>query len=639
MVEKPSAKLNVLFKKSAEKGFSQFYDSPLFNSIKFDDVKWDQLVIFRVLSRFANIDFEKINDDLIGKAYESHIPERERKDLGQFYTPQFIVEYLIEQLDLTSKSQILDPACGSGAFLTRVLDKLTRETNITPSQAIENNLYGIDINPFANQLTTMNLLLKTLDYDTKPEQINILSADALIDETINQEELFSSLEFSSEAKKNVRELNHFFDSGHKKFDAVIGNPPYRCFGLKSNKAMKKQYDNYLKNRWLNSAEYKITYYPLFIERSIELLKKNGILAFILPDSFLAGRYFSKIRKYILETCKIQEIVLCREDFWEGDVGFPTLLVLQKESNNIKRKNNQITAKLADTQSHIKANKFKKYKFPQHTFQIISRNRFELYFDKYSRELVETMRSKSDVSLKEVMSGYSGAIAARGCNKQDIISDKKSNSFFQKGLLAGTEIIPYKVQYNNGWIKIDSKALRSGYDPEVMERPKILVRQTGDTLIAAVDRRKLYHLNIIHSFYSKENSAPFEWIALIMNSSIMNRFYHIASMEFGRAMAQTDIDQIENLPFVEPSSKTIEKAKELYKILSSSANGTANYKNAKKRAETMVANEYGINKELKETAIYTIESRQLASVSRIKKVIKKSYKKRSQISKKKRKKIN
>lgn len=195
MVEKPSAQLSKLFKKSAQKGFAQFYDSPLFNSITFDDVEWDQKVILHVLKKFAIIDFKQIDNDLIGSAYENHIPEEERKSLGQFYTPQFIVEYLVGQLELTSESQILDPACGSGAFLTHALDKLTQKTNIAPSLAIENNLYGIDINPFANQLTTMNLLLKILNCENKPKKINILSADTLVDKKMVEHELFSSEEY------------------------------------------------------------------------------------------------------------------------------------------------------------------------------------------------------------------------------------------------------------------------------------------------------------------------------------------------------------------------------------------------------------------------------------------------------------
>ena len=575
IVEGASANLSKLFKKSAQRGFAQFYESPLFNSITFDDVEWNQPIILRVLSRFANIDFKEVNNDMIGKAYENHIPESERKKLGQFYTPQFIVEYLVGQLKLTSDSQILDPTCGSGAFLTHVLNRLNKETNRTPSLSIERNLYGIDINPFANQLTTMNLLLKTLNCKNKPKKINILSADTLVDKKIVEYGLFSSEEYGDEAKKNVRELSKFLHFGEKTFDAIVGNPPYRCFGLESKSPMNEIYKEYLKRRWKNSFQYKSNYYPLFIERSIELLKENGKLAFILPDNFLVGQYFHKIRKYILDSCKILEIVLCKDNFWKNaQSGHPILLILQKESNKIKRNTHYIIVKLANTADHIQTKKFIKNKYLQNTFQKTNLNRFELYFNQSSKKLVESMRSGATGIIKDVISGYSGAIAGRGFKKHDIISEKKINSFSKKGLHKGSEVTPYKVQYNGGFIQVKNKVLRSGYDPNIMNSTKILVRRTGDSFIAAIDRKKLYHTNCIHSFYIKNNRSDIclEWLCILLNSKIFNRFYHIVSMKDGRVYAQVDIDQVEDLPFVEPSNKTVKKAKKLYETLSISLPG-------------------------------------------------------------------
>jgi len=167
MVEEPSTKLQKLFKNKASE-YKNFYDSPLFNSITFDDVEWDQVVIYRVLARFANVDFGHVTDDLLGQAYERHIPEEERKNLGQFYTKQFVIEYLCGQIPITANSLILDPACGSGGFLTHCLNLMNKKFSVDPSKLVESNLFGIDINPFATQLTTMNLLLGTLSSRHKP---------------------------------------------------------------------------------------------------------------------------------------------------------------------------------------------------------------------------------------------------------------------------------------------------------------------------------------------------------------------------------------------------------------------------------------------------------------------------------------
>lgn len=404
--------------------------------------------------------------------------------------------------------------------------------------------------------------------------------------------------------------------------------------------MKTIYQEYLKRRWENSAQYKINYYPLFVERSIELLKEGGMLAFILPDSFLVGKFFSKIRKYILDTCKIREIVFCREDFWDdANVGYPTLLVLQKESNVTKRENNQVTVKLANTADHIKTRQFVRYKYLQYTFQNTFRNRFELYFDLYSKETVEIMRSTTNKRIKDVVNGYAGAIAAPGLKEKDIKAKYKVNSFFKKGLNLGKEIIPYKISYDNWWININKRVLRSGYSPDVMNKPKILVRKTGDSLIAAVDQNKLYHRDTIHSFYSHDSNVCLEWVCLLLNSKILNRFYHIVSMELGRVQAQTDIDQVADLPFIEPSNKVVKKAENLYRTLNISLPDTTKYKKAIDKADTLVANEYGLGEELKDIAIQTVEAKQLASVSSIQKIIKKSHRKRKQVQRKRKKKLN
>jgi hypothetical protein len=73
---------------------------------------------------------------------------------------------------------------------------------------------------------------------------------------------------------------------------------------------------------------------VFLDRAIELTEVGGTVCFVVPDSFLAGKYFSKIRKTILTYTNIQEILICFEDFWdEAQVGFPVIITLNKVSEN------------------------------------------------------------------------------------------------------------------------------------------------------------------------------------------------------------------------------------------------------------------------------------------------------------------
>lgn len=612
VVEKPSKKLRELFK-NASKEYETFYNSPLFNSITFEDVEWEETVVMKVLSRFANVDFSVVNDDMLGKAYERHIPNDERKRLGQFYTPDFVVDYLLDLMKFTKNSKLLDPSCGSGAFLHQAVRRFKDETTANSSDIIENNIYGIDINPFACQLTTMNLLLSTLDSKKKPKQINILTADSLIDKKISGAELFDSEEFGPESKRNVKELSSYLEESGK-FDIIVGNPPYRCFGLRSNKALKSVYQDYVRKRWTESAEYKISYYPLFIERSIDLLKPGGRLAFILPDSFLVGMYFSKVRRKILDTCKIVEVVLCQKNFWEdAEVGFPTMIVLEREESEIKRRNHQVEVKFAESENNIKSRKFVSSKYAQDTFEHLDRNRFELYFTDTAKDFVTKIRNKTKLTMASVVTGHTGIRAKGGVGKENLIADKQVNSKYVKSLHSGSEVLPYKVDYDGGWTMLDKKLLcAGGWDPQVVEQRKIFVRQTGDSLISAIDGKRYYHLNNVHSFSPNNPDVPLEWVSLMLNSEVMNRFYHIISMEVGRAMAQIDIDTVHLLPYIEPTDEQLAEAIELYASLSKAKPDSREFRVLKAEANELIASAFGLSAKFKNYAEKSVSEKKLAS---------------------------
>ncbi len=183
MVEDPSKMLGMAFEEIGE-SFEGLYKSPLFDSINFEDIEWNADTINFVLDKLGAHDFSKISKDILGRAYEQHISRKERKELGQFYTPDFVIDYILDQVRISPDKKILDPACGSGGFLMKAYDRLRKQyleqgwaEEVVHKQILENNLFGVDINPFATQLTVMNLLLKDLDHPTG--SINVVGGDTL----------------------------------------------------------------------------------------------------------------------------------------------------------------------------------------------------------------------------------------------------------------------------------------------------------------------------------------------------------------------------------------------------------------------------------------------------------------------------
>lgn len=330
------------------------------------------------------------------------------------------------------------------------------------------------------------------------------------------------------------------------FDVVVGNPPWVSFGLRGVSRVAKEMNNYLRDVYPHSAEYKLGVYAIFMNRAIDRLSDGGIFGFIVPDSFLLGRYFSKIRRHILDTTKIKEILLFLEDFWpHGTVGRSVIILLQKESDEEIRRNNEVTVRLCPTLEDLSEEKFKTYLYKQDYFENILHNRFRLFFDWGSKRFVDK-REEGAITLNKKVSIHTGVRSKIG--QKNIYSREKKGDTWKRGLISGSEIGRYSLEYDGHFINIEPKLLwGGGWDLDVVLKDKIIMRQTGDSIYATYDDNKYYHLNNCHSIVLTDESYNLKYILSLLNSKLMNHYYHLISLELGRMMAQTDIETIEQLP--------------------------------------------------------------------------------------------
>jgi len=337
------------------------------------------------------------------------------------------------------------------------------------------------------------------------------------------------------------------------FDMVIANPPYISFGLRDVGKARGEWADYMRKNYTNSAEYKLSIYTIFMDKGIQLLKDKGVLSYITPDSFLLGRYFSKLRAFILQSCNIKEIVMFEKDFWQaGVVGRPVISNIQKDSDVKARLSYRLTATLCKKLEKLSnRGNLSSYSYEQRHFERIKHNRFRLFFSEKAMSYVTKIEDQS-VSLGEVAKITTGVRSKIGQDK--IISKHPQDKHWKKGIISGSQVEPFKVKWEGHYLNIKKDILwAGGWDAEVVENPKLMIRQTGDSLVVGIDYNRLYHLNNVHSLSLKntEIDISLECLCAILNSKLMNRYYYLISLEKGRTMAQTDIETLQTLPIKIP----------------------------------------------------------------------------------------
>lgn len=576
------------------------YDEILDN-LKIKDSAWQEVI------KLSNYDFESdLNVNILGHIFEQSLSDLEqikseidgieqdkkkskRKKDGIFYTPEYITRYIVEQTigiyleenpDKLESIKILDPACGSGAFLNQAHSFLQKQYKIRTEEKINNakiskrggqefvnlnlfqhsniaetdrsillnNIYGVDLNSESTEITKLALWLKTAKKDQPLQNLdqNIKCGNSLIDDkTIAGDKAFN---WNEEFKEIMA------DGG---FDIIIGNPPYGAtLDEKSKDFIYKYY---------HSIEYQIDTYVAFIEKSIGLLKQNGKLGFIVPSTWLNMHYFSKIRNLIINKTNLEKVFLFRYQVFEDVTAETCILVCSKKINY----NNNILV------SHLD----KMNQFDNIIFNSVNQNYWKENVEKgfnvfYSQEKIDIVNKivKNTKPLKDIANiivGIKPYQTNKGIPKQtkaDVEmriydSSFKKNEYYFK-YIVGADISKYYIseQINTyikygGWLAEPRKSLNFAIS-------KIVIRQTSDKIISAVDNLGYYNLNNVHNILLKENvSCNLNYLTTLLNSRLMDFVYKFLVPESGRVFAEVKGVNLAKLPI---PNATIEQQENLAK---------------------------------------------------------------------------
>jgi len=272
------------------------------------------------IEELGTYNLSKIRSDIIGRVYEELIPDVERHGLGQYYTPPPIVELITEMCIKSPKDKVLDPACGSGSFLVKAYHKLKdlkkKENPFAEDpklhEEILNQLFGIDINQFPAQLSSINLAVRNLKVASR--NINLIVSDFF------------------KVKPSTGILP-------KEFDVVVTNPPYtRQEEMEYKDQIREEALTYSDGSKIDiSAQAGI--YAYFFTHCAKFLKNKGRMGYITSNTWLDVAFGEGLKQFFLDHFKIQAIVEFDSAVFGTALVNTCVSILEKEEEAKQRKKN------------------------------------------------------------------------------------------------------------------------------------------------------------------------------------------------------------------------------------------------------------------------------------------------------------
>lgn len=256
-----------------------FVDNDFFHWIGSDRNFRGLKKVFRIIAQeISSYGFEKVDEDILKGVYQELIDLDTRHALGEYYTPDWLCERVVNEFQFRTHDRILDPACGSGSFLRAAIHRIRA---LHPSVSVEdlsNNIYGIDIHPLSVQIakTTMLLALgKDITKAKMPIHINIILANTLLaPEGVRN--LFGG-EFVMHIDREKLWLNtHVFEDVHLFDEALEVCEDLAEQSMNKKKETKETFKNNLNRRYKKGGlndQLVDSFYQIY--ESFKLVKETG----------------------------------------------------------------------------------------------------------------------------------------------------------------------------------------------------------------------------------------------------------------------------------------------------------------------------------------------------------------------------
>ena len=549
------------FEKSDKKYNSWLFgNTEMFKKFELDD-KILKEILLSLYYPVCPYEFSVLGVDILGNIYEKFLGKTivkewrtiktefkpdVKKAWWVFYTPKYIVDYIVkntvwELLKWKTPKQalelkIVDPACGSGAFLIwaydYILNRFLEQHTLNDkeikssaqkgqtykykdsyflsfnykSQILTSMIYGVDIDNQAVAVSKLSLLLKLLEWETAETttlnklfsgadsallpnlETNIKCGNSLVDSSI-----YANLEIPDEA--TIKKINAFdrekeFSDIFAKwgFDAVIWNPPYVVINRQSD------YISYYEKNY----ERKTDLYLMFMEKSFRkwLLKNNWIFWFITPRFYLVNKASSETRKYILSKVNLQQIV---------------------ETSPFESANTECVISIIQ----------KKQKQTKNISVYIDENWYINYLHSLSKEtlrnfdIINPFLTQEELEVLLKIEWNHSKLWDISFSKRGMEIGKKNLTSVGIKTLIGWDVSRYNIEWNNTFISNNKEYKRLS---DFFQNQNIIyLRRVANRLIASISNYSFAYIKNIY-WITFENNFDKKFILWLLNSTLLSFYY-------------------------------------------------------------------------------------------------------------------
>ncbi|MBA3533480.1 MAG: Eco57I restriction-modification methylase domain-containing protein [Ardenticatenales bacterium] len=335
------------------------------------------------------------------------------------------------------------------------------------------------------------------------------------------------------------------------FDAVIGNPPYKVVT-----------DNLVKNfigKLYETSEYQYDLFVAFMEQAVKLVRNEGVNSLIVPTTFMVEHYFSRLRAFMLTNSRIVELLHFKYPVFKDATVESAVYCLRRSSNALASHDRFIRVAFVDHQDEITGNNLKYYQVKQAFFAAqpgqdfnisIAGEKGDIFF-KINTQKVLLLGTFADivVGVKPYQVGKGTPKQTRAIVDSRMFDSNRPINATYKQYLMGRDMNRYAISpLEKRWISYGDWLAEPRLTAQFFEPKKILIRQTGDSIIAALDTSRFITLNNIHTLKLKDNvNVSYEYILALLNSHLITYYHQLLVPEAGRVFAEVKIVDLQVLP--------------------------------------------------------------------------------------------